>query len=426
MTTGLLIPIYNRPEYLKRCLDSLAHVDYPPDTVVMLIDDGSTDKETIALFNAATFPVMTIKHRHANRGIKLTMAFGYEFLFTFCDVVINLDSDAIVKPNFITRLLELHKQFPNKIISGFNSKNTTGKDLRNPIIREYDTYIEKRFANGINMLLSKCPDLSKGGNWDFNLSSKETSCIVAKPSLVQHIGLNSTMGHVQPDVACDFKLLSLPKVMLFGIDAHDTVGIQRAATICTNDVEFGDVQVITERLFQGREGYSKFMIRDLHGTLNKNNCSHVLTIHSDGFIVNPMAWCEDWLKLDYIGATWVYKDGLNVGNGGFSLRSKKFIEICSRLDIEEFHPEDCLLSRRYRPFLEKEFGLKWGTDEQANKFSIEAYGCSFMTDSDGVKANRYAGSFGFHGYGILGLPHEPAPKKSSASPVLKNRHIGRR
>lgn len=406
---GLLIPIYNRHEYLKRCLDSLAHVQFPPNTVVMLIDDGSTDKETIALFNAATFPVMTIKHRHANRGIKLTMQVGYEFLFKFCDVVINLDSDAIVKPNFITRLLELHKQFPNKIISGFNSKNTTGKDLRNPIIREYDMYIEKRFANGINMLLSKCPDLSKGGNWDFNLSSKETSCIVAKPSLVQHIGLNSTMGHVQPDVACDFKLLNLPNVTLFGIDGHDPKGLLRAAAICQENVDFGSVKIITNPDWKGREAYSKFCISDMAQHVET---SHVLIIHPDGYILNPLAWNNEWLQYDYIGALWEWYADKRNGNGGFSLRSKKLLDILATFELNIYHPEDDVICRGLHKILTEEYGIKFAPDDVCRKFSIEGHG---------IKDPTWNGEFGFHGYRV-NMKYVPtelklAPRHTIRQPV---------
>lgn len=425
MKLALIITTYNRHDLLKQCLDSLAVSDLSKVHHVLFIDDNSSDVRTrtlVAEWNCSV-PVFTFTNKE-NKGIKHSLRLGYEhsFYYSECDLAINLDPDAIVKPDWINTLLSLKQSHPNHIISGFNCNHP-----KNPVISQGDNYVLRQHCNGINMLIDKQqyetiikPALLRDGNWDFN-STNKLPFVISKPSVVQHIGANnSTMGHAGGDVACDFKLLSLSNVCLFGIDAHDPEGLLRAADICRRDVEFGAEVIITQHnYFRGREGYSEWMIKHLWGAVRDNDCSHVLTVHGDGFIQNPLAWDDEWLKCDFLGATWVYKDGLNVGNGGFSLRSKKFIEICSRLDITDYHPEDCKLARKYRPFLEKEFGLVWGTEEQANRFSIEAYGCGFMQDSEGIRAIQYSGSFGHHGYGILGLPHAPAVKKGITTPRQK-------
>lgn len=425
--TALLITAYHRPELLQRCLNSLLAADLSQLSTIYIHDDNSTDKHVlpiIAEFIGRVSTPCVFFHQPVNVGIKGALSTCYKAAFIAHDVAINLDADAIVKPDFVNVLLKLKQDHPNSIVSGFNCDHP-----KNPVLSGHNGYVLRQHCNGINMVLSKAdyeavvkPALQSQGNWDFN-STHKLPFVISKPSVVQHIGANqSTMGHAKGDVACDFKLLSLPEVCLFGIDAHDPAGLLRAAEICTGDIDFGAEVIITQHdYFRGREGYSKWMIASLWDAVKDNDCTHVLTIHGDGFIQNPMAWDNEWLKLDMLGATWVYKDGLNVGQGGFSLRSKKFIEICSRLDITDFHPEDCKLSRKYRPFLEKEFGLVWGTEEQANRFSIEAYGCGFMRDSDGLAANRYCGSFGFHGYGVTGLPIQPAPKKGAPA-----QRVGRR
>lgn len=390
-----------------------------PD-VIIIVDDCSTDEETLELIRKFRISNVWIGKIFLpkNRGIKNSLLEGCSVaLSVHPDLLINLDGDAIVKPDFIKRLTELHTEHPDHIISGFNSLNVDAKgNLRNPIIEEHENHYLKKHANGINMCFTPeqyekhiKPALRKAqGNWDYD-STNSKGFVIAKPSLVQHIGVNSSMGHTEdPDVAADFFELSLPTVALFGVDAHDPKGLLRAADICTKSVEFGAVRIVTERLFTGREEYSRFMIRDLWDHVKYLDVTHVLTIHPDGFIVNPSAWDPEWLQCDYIGATWLYKDGKNVGNGGFSLRSKKFIEACSKLDTDQYHPEDCILCRRFRPELERQ-GMVWATEEQANRFSIEAYGCS-MQDTDGSRANEYSGSFGFHGYGVAGLPIQPAPR----------------
>lgn len=219
------------------------------------------------------------------------------------------------------------------------------------------------------------------------------------------------------------KKLQLPDVTLLAIDRHDVEGIKRSVDIATREIDFGEVVLITEHdYFRGREGYSLWCLTDMYKFVNT---SHVLIIHSDGILQNPKAWDNSWLKLDLIGATWSYKDNLNVGNGGFSLRSKKLLDILGKIDYTGLNTkfEDCLISRYLRPWLEKEYGIKFATEEQANRFAIEAYGSHVFIDSYGHRGNTYTSQFGSHGYGILGLPHEPAKKLNGIQPVNNRRLI---
>ena len=195
--------------------------------------------------------------------------------------------------------------------------------------------------------------------------------------------------------------LYLPDVTLFAIDACNIKGILRAVEICQRRIEFGNVVVINERLFpgdtlqQGREGYSKFMIKELHKYITT---SHALTIHHDGFIQNPYAWTDEWLKLDYIGAPWEWYEDKKVGNGGFSLRSKRLCEILAKDDkIDKFMPEDDMICRHYHDYLVETYGIKYGTVEQARRFSIEGWAVS-------PEERKYNGQFGFHSPWPTDLP----------------------
>lgn len=415
--TTLIITAYNRPQYLSRCLDSVARLNPMPDSII-LMDDASTDPQTLALIEGFTAPCTIGKYRLGkNGGIKNALRTACDMAFASgADLVINLDGDAVVKPTLISRLQELHKRFNQEfIVSGFNSLNKDKRgQLRNPILaEEKDTYVKKH-ANGINMCFNQeqystiiRPALNNpSGNWDYD-STNQQGFIIAKPSLVQHIGLNSSMGHSDdPDVAADFYELSLPSVTLFGIDAHDPAGITRAAEICTRGVEFGAVKIITERLFQGREGYSRFCISEMAKHIDT---SHVLIIHADGYIQNPSAWNDEWLAYDYLGSSWWFKDGKNVGNGGFSLRSKKLLDILATLELEQYHPEDEVICRHLRKWLEDTHGIKFAPTDVADRFAIEAYNVP-------APDNRYSGQFGFHGYHVTGLP-VPLPPRAGAKVV---------
>jgi glycosyltransferase involved in cell wall biosynthesis len=415
----IIIPIYNRPEYLERCFSSLIASDLTLCKRIILANDGSdllVDPiiTRFKILKGKSIDIIELR-RSQNKGVRETLKEAITYaLFIDTDftsmLYINLDSDAIVKPDWLNTIITLKCQNPEYIVSGFNSsnKNPDGS-LKNPIIKEGQHSIIKKHCNGINMCFDRSQaqnyilrSLQGDGNWDFTLSKwQEKGFLITKPSVVQHIGVHSSMGHSDVDIADDFKLLKLPTVTLFGIDAIDPEGIKRAADICTRDIEFGDVQIITDRLWNnGREGYSNFCINEMYKYIKTH---HVLIIHPDGYIQNPLAWDNDFLNYDYIGATWLYKDNMNVGNGGFSLRSRKLLEILAAGEMELTHPEDHHICRTYRADLENR-GIKYAPEEVANCFSIEAYGAQIMS------ANVYNNQFGFHGYNVSGLPYPPSPR----------------
>jgi hypothetical protein len=69
---------------------------------------------------------------------------------------------------------------------------------------------------------------------------------------------------------------------------------------------------------------------------------HALIVQADGWVLNSRIWRDDFLKYDYIGAPWpishtAYLDPFGVhqrvGNGGFSLRSRRLLQMGSQLDL---------------------------------------------------------------------------------------------
>lgn len=128
------------------------------------------------------------------------------------------------------------------------------------------------------------------------------------------------------------------------------------------------------------EKYNKFIIKNLNSYINTD---FVLIFQNDGFISNLGAWTDEFLNYDYIGAPWWYNDENNVGNGGFSLRSKKLMDILAEDDhIEETHPEDHHTCRTYGKYLRDTHGIKFAPQELASRFSVET--------------GNYFNQFGFH------------------------------
>jgi hypothetical protein len=90
----------------------------------------------------------------------------------------------------------------------------------------------------------------------------------------------------------------------------------------------------------------------------------------DGFITDPTRWDPRFLEYDYIGAPWPDQDPA-VGNGGFSLRSRRLVDALAAMDTPEVHPEDHRICQLYRPQLEADFGIRFAPVELAARFSWE-------------------------------------------------------
>lgn len=206
----------------------------------------------------------------------------------------------------------------------------------------------------------------------------------------------------------------LKNVTLLGIDCIDVERLGLAISICQSNFEFAEVKILSSldvinkenivkiKDINSVEQYSSFIVNDLWQYVNT---SHVLLIQYDGFILNHEAWTDEYLDYDYIGAPWLVADWsvtnfafpqeligkFVVGNGGFSLRSKKMLTLTSQLSktgkISKLHPEDTSLCVWYRQLLE-DGGVKFAPIKLAKKFSFE---------SEDKNNYFWDGQFGFHG-----------------------------
>lgn len=126
--------------------------------------------------------------------------------------------------------------------------------------------------------------------------------------------------------------------------------------------------------------YSRYMLYELPKHIDTE---FALVIQHDGYVVRPQNWDDVFLTYDYIGAPWApqthfSKEGIvvRVGNGGFSLRSKKLLNALGALRLPftdgstgSFN-EDGVLCNYYRKELE-EYGIRYAPVEVASRFSLE-------------------------------------------------------
>lgn len=138
------------------------------------------------------------------------------------------------------------------------------------------------------------------------------------------------------------------------------------------DKEFSLPGIDTIRIssLESRDAYSSFVLHDLAQHIHTD---FVLLVQWDGHIVNPAAWTDEFLEYDYNGAVWTQlQDAYRVGNGGFSLRSRKLLLATQTIPLAgETLNEDELICRKHRPRLEAEYGIRFAPEPLANRFSFE-------------------------------------------------------
>lgn len=130
--------------------------------------------------------------------------------------------------------------------------------------------------------------------------------------------------------------LQLPNVTLLCVDCVNIDRAIKVIEICKSKADFGAVKLLTSiptdyehrveiKPLNSLIAYSVFMLTKAHEYIDT---SHVLTVQRDGWILNPEAWTDEWLEMDYIGPLFMQYD--RVGSGGFSLRSKRIMEYAAR------------------------------------------------------------------------------------------------
>jgi hypothetical protein len=191
--------------------------------------------------------------------------------------------------------------------------------------------------------------------------------------------------------------LKLPTVTLCAatsVNVEATVAAMRASM---DQVDFGEALLFTDvattklprgirriaisPLRSGRD-YSEFLLGGLAEHVRSDHC---LVVQWDGFVIDAVQWDPGFLDHDYIGAPWPqFRDGHDVGNGGFSLRSRRLLEACRSPAFRHAHPEDVAIGRLNRGMLERDHAIRFADRATAERFAFERT----------VSGSR---TFGFHG-----------------------------
>lgn len=212
------------------------------------------------------------------------------------------------------------------------------------------------------------------------------------------------------------------------VNTQDYKVAQKTLAYCAKFFEFNNIIMISDTKisyenftsikidrFENIHGYSDFCLQ----LINYVESDHLLLVQDDGHILNPTLWDDNFLKYDYIGAPWptsnhwlkrfkkydyktykIIKNNIKnnrIGNGGFSLRSSKFLEYSATFDTCEWFAEDIYLSLLNFQKA-KDYGIKFPDFDTALRFSTESGLKGYKQRKEKLKytvdVNKH---FGWHG-----------------------------
>ncbi len=111
---SVVIPVYNRPHEIQKCLTSLEALDYPADKIeVIVVDDGSRDctAAMVRRFDARLIVQPYNRGQSAARNTGVRVARG--------EIIAFMDSDCIAKPQWLRDLVPYFQDPRVALVGGF-------------------------------------------------------------------------------------------------------------------------------------------------------------------------------------------------------------------------------------------------------------------------------------------------------------------
>jgi hypothetical protein len=194
----------------------------------------------------------------------------------------------------------------------------------------------------------------------------------------------------------------LTNITMVSYNCVNPIQSAKALLYSSREIDFAEMILISNKKPDNLPKNIRFVYTD--GITHHDSCrlaydtlpdliktDYYLGIHDDGFIINPHLWDDNFLNYDYIGAPWKnYGQRNRVGNGGFVLKSNKFVQLTRYIKYLGKHDDGELTNDYYDYFTSN--GCTYAPVEVAMKFSLESKipECEYNLDN----------CFGFHGRGL--------------------------
>lgn len=197
-------------------------------------------------------------------------------------------------------------------------------------------------------------------------------------------------------------MIQLKQIDLIAIDCIKPEESVKALLYSSRAIEFGSIKLFSHYKPSNLPDHFEYIeVEKLtHDTINWFGLNklptyihneYMLSIQSDGFVINPHLWTDEFLQYDYLGAPWPlglpWCEKNRVGNGGFVMKSKRFLDLETTLPHTTQHNDTYVTNTYYDYFINN--GCKYAPVYTAAKFSLEHSIPEYDYD--------LSKTFGFHG-----------------------------
>lgn len=124
MNYYVIIPAYNEAAFIRVMLESLAAQTILPAKAVVVNDNSTDDTAAIVSEFATKYPWLTLVNKKSDAvhlpGSKVIQAFnaGYETVDENYDIIVKLDADLILPPNYFEEILNVFRSNPKAGMAG--------------------------------------------------------------------------------------------------------------------------------------------------------------------------------------------------------------------------------------------------------------------------------------------------------------------
>ena len=220
----LLIRSYNRPKYLESTLKSVLSSDIDICTKRYIYDDGSNDTNTNHLLSNNDY--INVKGKefivvkgNTNKGCTISYVDALNYIKNDNNdeelLICTIDNDVVVKPNFISILMNEYTKAYNKyntlnlLLTGFNPTNAHLNILENN-----GSYYRKESCGGVNFvfhikfidLIIKQWGIKEDWGVIYEMRKHNMPICCLTNSVINHIGYHGLNSFGNPDLDAKFKL----------------------------------------------------------------------------------------------------------------------------------------------------------------------------------------------------------------------------
>jgi glycosyltransferase involved in cell wall biosynthesis len=217
---GMAVLAYERPEYLKMCLDSLFKTNlHDYDITFLISDDGSKNPAVRKIINQKYDPKYKIIRNFTpkgpnNAGAAINKAMRKLLLINEFDIIGWCDSDCLFHPEWLDKTMKISlwakKNHQNHVLGPFSSFNSSNYDFHRILgtyKSPYGNYVVKRQMGMLNYFYFK-EDFLKLGFFQENKNDETLMTrkferlgvrnFCTETSYVEHIGQNSVLNQWRP------------------------------------------------------------------------------------------------------------------------------------------------------------------------------------------------------------------------------------